>query len=191
MGILAANLLEVGRRTNNMKMQKAWASINSATDHPRKDPDAGYSKETGYNAGNDTDKNENGKHKGSILPTENPLSDRACLMRSEQQADLRKEAQPWLSPRTVIQQNERDCYELLKDRLACIPSRSRQKRQTLYIDLWTGQHWLGITLSYPEGYEILKPVSVDTALSIATIGSYRLLNQPLFEDRYSGKLINS
>lgn len=173
-----------------MKMQKALAPNSSATDHSYSDQEVGSSKDTDYKVLEDTDKNENGKN-NHMLQTENPLSDRACLMHSELQADIRAESQPWHSPRTVIQQNERECYELLKDRLACIPSRSRQKRQTLYIDLWTGQHWLGITLSYPEGFEILKPVSVDTALSIATIGSCRVMNQPLFEDRCSAKLINN
>ena len=89
---------------------------------------------------------------------------------------------PWDSPRTVEQAVDRDNYNSLKDRLAAIPTRSKQKRQALYLDLWTGQHWLGVKLSCPEESEILKPVSVDTALSVATVGTYRLLNQPLFAD---------
>lgn len=94
-----------------------------------------------------------------------------------------KDEQPWFSPRTVYEQFERQEYHTLKDRLASVPSRSKHKRQKLYIDLWTGQHWLGLTLSSPDGLGILKPVSVDTALSIATIGNYRLVDQNLISQR--------
>ncbi len=87
---------------------------------------------------------------------------------------------PWDDPRTVEQSCDQESYLSLKDRLATIPTRSKQKRQSLYLDLWTGQHWLGVKLTSPSDNEILKPVSVDTALSVATVGTYRLLNQPLF-----------
>ncbi|MBX2823327.1 MAG: hypothetical protein KTR33_01270, partial [Gammaproteobacteria bacterium] len=60
---------------------------------------------------------------------------------------------------------------------------SKHTRQTLYVDLWTGQHWLGLRLSCGEipacqnnhsppptarERELLAPVSSDTALSIAS-----------------------
>lgn len=87
---------------------------------------------------------------------------------------------PWKSPRTVVEVTDTADYSDLKARLARIPTRSRQRRQSLYIDLWTGQHWLGLDISSPADGELLKPISEDTALAIATIGTYRLLNQRLF-----------
>lgn len=91
---------------------------------------------------------------------------------------------PWEDPRTVTEAGNKASYRCLKERLATIPTQSRQSRQSLYIDLWTGQHWLGLNISGPHeddgNTELLKPVSTDTALSVATISTYRNLNQPLF-----------
>lgn len=77
------------------------------------------------------------------------------------------EGNPWHRPKTIRQNEESESYSLLKQRLATVPTRSRHSRQALYIDLWTGQHWLGLALSGPAPAELLKPVSTDTALSIA------------------------
>lgn len=89
-----------------------------------------------------------------------------------------REATPWHRPQTVLQTD--DAYVQLKQRLARVPSLSRHSRQTLYVDLWTGQHWLGLYMSaHPKprcasresattGQELLKPVSRDTAMSIAS-----------------------
>lgn len=85
---------------------------------------------------------------------------------------------PWVSPRTILEINDEDRYAELKDRLASIPTRSNQRRQSLYIDLWTGQHWIGLFISTSNRThtcELLKPVSVDTALSLATRPTYKLL----------------
>jgi len=66
-------------------------------------------------------------------------------------------------------------YRLLKQRLATLPTRSQHSRQVLYVDLWTGQHWLGLKLvSGCEGarfrtHELLKPISTDTALSLGLV----------------------
>jgi len=37
-------------------------------------------------------------------------------------------------------------YAQLKQRLARVPSLSKHSRQTLYVDLWTGQYWLGLKI---------------------------------------------
>ncbi|MBX2880174.1 MAG: hypothetical protein KTR32_09600 [Granulosicoccus sp.] len=86
-------------------------------------------------------------------------------------------ANPWHKPKTIKQVEDNEHYCRLKQRLAIVPTRSRHSRQALYVDLWTGQHWLGLALSGPTPSELLKPVSNDTAHSIAQGDCSRALSR--------------
>jgi len=96
---------------------------------------------------------------------------------------------PWVQARTVVEGEPSRQFPLLKSRLIAVDStvvtnadraggasgsasgfKQRHKRQRLYCDHLTGQHWLSIIVSlyrYDESREILKPVSRDVAESIS------------------------
>lgn len=76
---------------------------------------------------------------------------------------------PWEAIRTVVQGQEDSDYSGLKQRLKCIPIRSRHRRQKLYQDATTRQYWLGVIVSISHQFErceVLKPLPVDTAESL-------------------------
>jgi len=82
-------------------------------------------------------------------------------------ADLRP---PWVQARTVVEGEPSRQFPLLKSRLIAVESSARHRRQRLYCDHLTGQHWLSIIVSlyrYDESREILKPVSRDVADSLS------------------------
>ena len=82
---------------------------------------------------------------------------------------------PWHQPFTVLESKHAEQFRQLKKRLASVPHRTNHQRQTLYVDRWTGQHWLGLLFSssHPsESDELLKPVSHDTAMSIQKKSSW-------------------
>ena len=81
---------------------------------------------------------------------------------------------PWVQVRTVVEGEPSRQFPLLKSRLTAVDpvagSTMRHRRQRLYCDHLTGQHWLSIIVSlyrYDESREILKPVSGDVADSLS------------------------
>lgn len=85
---------------------------------------------------------------------------------------------PWVQARTVVEGEPSRQFPLLKSRLIAVDTtagtaagaKTRHKRQRLYCDHLTGQHWLSIIVSlyrYDESREILKPVSRDVADSLS------------------------
>lgn len=87
---------------------------------------------------------------------------------------------PWKQPRVVFQTQEKSLFRSLYDRLAEIPTRSKQSRQKLLLDIWSGQHWLELTVTDPNNTGILMPISSETAVSLSIIGHYRTLNPSVF-----------
>ena len=84
---------------------------------------------------------------------------------------------PWHRPYTVLQYESSeggDCnedsegdisntpYVQLKQRLALVPSMSKHTRQTLYVDLWTGQHWLGLKIGTRSSQQSTTQNPADT-----------------------------
>jgi len=136
-----------------MKTHKAWRSRSSTL----------YEQHSGVSAD---------LHRKDI--SEEHTSDRTASSVSIRSAD---NEHPWSSPRTVFEEKESHQYRQLQGRLTQIPSRSKQKRQKIFVDLWTGQHWLSLAQSGPDGNGILKPINVDTALSITTFGNFRLVSK--------------
>ena len=77
----------------------------------------------------------------------------------------------------IIQTSKPTKYSELFDRLAEIPTRSKQARQKLYVDLWSGQHWLGLTLTDNAKSGMLIQVSNDTAVSVSMSPNYESLHE--------------
>lgn len=76
---------------------------------------------------------------------------------------------PWISNRVIFQNQEEYAYRALKIRLVEVATRSRHRCQRLYVDFVSAQYWLGVTTSSRYGgfgYEVLKPISDDTANSL-------------------------
>jgi len=60
-------------------------------------------------------------------------------------------------------------YAQLKQRLARVPSLSKHSRQTLYVDLWTGQYWLGLKICTRSTTQATaKDFAVDSATTPST-----------------------
>jgi len=72
----------------------------------------------------------------------------------------------------VVQTKQQSAYASLLEHLAELATHSGQSRQQLYIDLWTGQHWLGLSLTDHNRSGILVPISPDTAESLSKTGDY-------------------
>lgn len=76
------------------------------------------------------------------------------------------------SQSVIAEEKAPAAYNELMERLAEVPTKTKQSRQKLYVDLWSGQHWLGLTLSAPDNHHVMMPVSEDTAVSVSVSPDY-------------------
>ncbi len=57
----------------------------------------------------------------------------------------RPQPAPWIEPRHVSEQGNRQAYAELKARLDIV---SREGRESIYCDRYTGLYWKGVALDY-------------------------------------------